>query len=169
MKTPTINDITPGIKAAVGAMLIAQAHAQTVRGQVDEVGRELLKACPLPDDSSARRGEPGRFITDPKYVYHCSDEILLADHYAALNHELRKRGIKPAGMADDYCPACVAESVLLTARRAVVELTGPLFGVNWPMLCRYMPGKNKMALVEWCDLWAGLIVNLPGFKNPMTV
>lgn len=163
MKKVTIADISPAIKTAVGAVLLAKAYAEVKREQVDKVNREILTECPLSNGLEVEHGQSHEDITDPKLVYLCTNQDLLDDYYAESNKRLRERGIKPPEMPDSYCPALVAEDVLRTAEHVLVEAAEPVFGVSLDQITCYLDKYH-----QYIDLLCGLVVNLPDFKNPLT-
>jgi len=141
---------------AVNAYLLAKAYARLKREQVDNIRRAVMRESPLYDTD-------GNLITDPAHSWNTSDEAFKA-FAAECSRRERQAGVKPDAMADEYCPALVAETLLIDAQRVLVDATGPMAGVDWDMLCRYVDGK--LGTNTWCDLWAGMVVNMPGYRKP---
>lgn len=159
--------VTPEIKRAVAAFLLAKTYAELKREEVDAVKREELATVAYMVAPEHREdGKPER-ITDPKRDWLMPDEDF-KDYLAQCEKVELERGIRPADMKPGYCPALVAESLLTDAERVLVAATEPLTGVKWDNLVRYLTGHDKLATVEWCELWAKIVVSLPDFRNPLT-
>lgn len=163
-------DVTPAVKEAVKAYLMARARAEVIRAEVDKIERAILAECPLTNGLEQEYGEPARKITEPKYVYLCTDEVLLADYYAECNHRERKAGLKPAEMPDSHCPALCAEELATQAEWAIETAAAVMLGLpfdgkelNGRLLCMGLDVRHR-----FIDLIVKLVVNLPDFKNPLT-
>lgn len=169
-KTLTRADVTPAVKAAVKAYLMARARAEVIRAEVDKIERAILAECPLTNGLEQEHGEPPRKITDPKHVYLCTDEALTSDYYAECNHRERKAGLKPADMPDTHCPALCAEHLVTQAEWAIETAAAVMLGL--PFDGRELNGRllslGLEARHKFIDLVVGLVVNLPDFKNPVT-
>ena len=158
--------VTPEIKAAVTALLLARTFAEVKREQVDQVKREELAAVAYMVAPEHREDGREERITEPKRDWLMSDEDF-ADYLHQCEKVELERGIRPADMKPGYCPALVAECLLTDAQRVLVAATEPLTGVKWDQLIFYRPG-GKLAVTEWCDLWCKIVVCLPDFRNPLT-
>jgi len=158
METPTINDITPTIKSCVNSYLIAKVFAETMREKVNKVHREILTERPIYADK-----DDGRQIFESKYLYLCSDENLCEDFFREANIRLRKAGLKPPKMGDEFCPALVAERLLTEAEHALIEATREIFRdvTVYKLLCHGLDSFHK-----YIDLWCKVVINLPDYKPP---
>ncbi|MFA5151120.1 MAG: hypothetical protein WC554_01025 [Clostridia bacterium] len=159
----TAADITPDIKTAVNAVLLARIYAKVKRADVDKIERAVLAEAPLTNGLEVEHGLPARMITEPKETYLCTDKEILANYYAEVNKHERQTGIKPDTMPDDCDPACCAEEVLRTAQHLLIKAAEPVFDATlYQLLCA---GLYKYR--EYINLLCGLVVNLPDFKNPL--
>jgi hypothetical protein len=172
MKTLTVNDITPEVKAAVAAYLLARTFAECKREQVDAVEREALAECPLPVLEEFReRGRP-EYITDPRLTYMAKPDEF-AEHCRECSARERERGIKPADMPEEHCPALVAENARRRAEQFLIECAARMLEAPEPekfgalLLCD-PKGKGLERRQRFVDLTVGLVVNAPGFTNPLT-
>ena len=149
--------LTPELIQAVNAYLMAKAYAQVMRERVDAVHREILTECPIYADR-----DEGQQILRSHDLYLCSNEALCADFFAEANHRLRKLGIKPADMADNHCPALVAENLVCKTANFLADVSGRPFGVTaHKLLCAGMAKFD-----EWIELNCKFVVNSPGYKAP---
>jgi len=169
MKKLTTKDVTPGVKSAVNAYLMARVYAETIREEVDEVYKETLGIFPLYTDAFTRHNQKVERILDVNRMYLSKDEETCKNVYTDANFQLRKRGIKPDVMSDDECPALVAENIQLKTQWLICDTAAEMMGLdfdgkelNHRLLCM---GLEKYK--EFIDLIVGLVVNLPGFKNPL--
>lgn len=125
-----------------------KAMADGLRAEVDKVQRRLLlEECQLFKDLT----DGGR-VTDPKDYWLSQDDDACKAYFAAQDRELRAAGIKPPEMADEFCPALVAEHDVSKARGAIIEAMAPLVGIKREALY----GKNEE---KFFDLAMGLILN----------
>ena len=171
MKTQfTAADVTPDVKAAVRAYLLARTHAEVLREAVDVVEREVLQECPLSNGLDVQAGFAPHAITEPKKVYLCTDQPILEEHWATVDQRLRERGIKPANMDKDHCPALVAERIQTETEWLITETAGAMLGMADPkalnnkLLCLGLDERER-----FLDLVIRLVVNLPDFKPPELV
>lgn len=157
----TKEDITPEFKEAVKVCLQARAYAETMRAEVDKVKREVLAATfySVAPEHRTRRDTP-EIINDPKLDWLMRMEDFRTYH-AELNKIERIRGIKPADMPDEHCPALVAEDLQSKAEHAMLDLFGEIMEV--PNFCDMCTTKLD-TYREAVDLACKLVVNLPGFK-----
>jgi hypothetical protein len=154
----TIKDIdTPAVHSLVSAYLMARTYAKCQRERVDAIHLAILTECPI-------YTEDGEAITRSKDLYLSTDEAACKDFYAEANARLRNAGIKPADMADEFCPALVAEHLLCKTERALIEESGKPFGVTADGLLCARGGLENWQ--KWIDLVCQLIVNLPNFVTP---
>lgn len=165
----TMKDVTPGVKSAVGAYLMARAYAETMHNHVDKIQREILAESPLTNGHETKHGQPARLITDPKHAWLCDDDAACADYYAECNRRERAAGLKPDDMPDSHCPALVAEDIQRTTERLIID--------NAAVMLRFEGGGKELhhrllcagldKYHEFIDLMVKLVVNLPDFKNPL--
>ena len=171
----TANDITPAVKSAVNAYLLARTHAEVQRNVIDGIKAELLReACYYTDDKYINRGRTESIrITDPKDDWMLrTDEF--HDYLANLRHELENRGYEIKTGPDDveywsyYCPALVAENLQRTAENILIDCAAEMMGIDDCKDFRYKlvcAGLDKYR--QFIDLVVGLVVNLPDFRNPL--
>ena len=111
-----------------------------------------------------RDGRPERII-EPRYDWLMSDADF-KDYHANANHIERQRGIKPAEMPDEHCPALAAEAIQRQAEQLLIKTAWPLIAPEGstaepPLIY----GDQRKRLI---DLLCRLVVNQPGYKNPLT-
>lgn len=149
------------VKSSVSAYLMARAYAETMREKVDEVHREILEECPIYTDMDERTQ-----IFKSGDLYLSNDEEACKDFYAESNKRLRACNLKPDTMEDDYCPALVAEALQVDLERRVIEAGARMIGEPKDMPNRLLfLGLEKYN--EFTDLVCRMVVNSPGFKNPL--
>lgn len=156
-------EISKACEPAVNAVLMAKAYAEIKREQVDAVKLELLtESVYKVAEEFQERGRPERIIT-PKYDWLMSDEDS-TDYLANVNHIERERGIKPKEMPDEHCPALCAEHVQIQAENLLIDTA-------WPLVSDNEQGRNMLygeMREKFLDLVCKLVVNRPGYKNPLT-
>ena len=158
--SPSIKDIdTPAVHSLVSAYLMARTYAECQRERVNAIHLEILTECPIYADK-----DNGQAITRSCDLYLTSDDQACTDFYAEANARLRHAGIKPTEMADEFCPALVAENLLRTTERALIDESGKPFGVSADSLLCARNGLENWK--KWIDLVCKLIVNLPNFEAP---
>ena len=168
MKTQlTQKNVTPGVKSAVNSYLLARAYAETMREAVDKIQRQALEEAPL--KNGFERFEINK-ITDPKQAYLCTDENQLKDYYAECDSRERQAKLKPPDMPFDHCPALVAEHLQVQTEWLICENAAEMLGLEFEgkelnnrLLCLGLEKRQR-----FIDLVVGLVVNLPGFKSPLT-
>lgn len=167
-------DITPAIKTAAAAVLMARAIAEVERERMDKLDRELLAEIPCHvsqkiidlhdkhgDTEAVAKWEAcGRRITNLK------DAFLMDDDDAKVYYAERQRRINAMGyqLPDGHCPALVAENTQRDAEHCLVECAQEVFGVTFDQLL----SSGLDTLHKYIDLLVKLVVNLPDFKNPLT-
>lgn len=158
--------ITPGVKSAVNAYLLARVYAETMRNTVNQIEVEILKEAPL---SNGFDRVDMKEITDPEQSYLCTDENQLKDYYAECDSRERKAGLKPNNMPFDHCPALVAEHIQVQTEWLICENAAEMLGLEFEgkelnnrLLCLGLEKRQK-----FIDLVVGLVVNLPDFKSPL--
>jgi hypothetical protein len=114
---------------AARAVLLAQAFAELERERVDAYVRPIFDRYQFQyaAEWGDRRGGLSGPIPSPKDLYLCDDAPGLAAYYADCDDAHRAHGFTgPAG----HCPALRAESLLLAAQNALIDLAKPLFGFD---------------------------------------
>ena len=106
----TAADVTPAIKSAVNAVLMARCIAEVEREKMDKMDEEILQA----EYFISEHWEPEiprHRITKPKEAYLMNDEDA-KDYYAERQKRINAMGYK---LPDGHCPALCAELVQSTA------------------------------------------------------
>jgi hypothetical protein len=138
--------------AAARAVVLAMAHLQTVQPIVEAYEREILGKH--------------RFRIARKWVEHgCADEVildpksafLLEEEHAQVFYRETYAARDAAGLKVDdpvHCPKCVAENLLIQAKKVLVDSMEPVTGItHHQVLCA---GLGK--LNEYVDLTLRLLV-----------
>ena len=156
---------TADLRAAVRAYLLARTVAEVTRERVNAVYRDILTETPIMADHDKHCD--GLPIMGPEKLYLASDDEAVKRCWAEADRRLRQKGIKPADMEPEYCPALVAESTQRQAEALIVEagaaMLGEGKGFHGRLLCA---GLEKYE--QFVDLCCKLVVNEPGFRNPLT-
>lgn len=110
------------------AVCAAQANAELTREKVDKYvgpifGSFDFKFC---GDMAERAGIAGQPVPNPGELYLCEDPRI-TDYYAACD---REHGAQGYDLKPGYCPALVAEMILIDAQNALIDSAKPLFGVE---------------------------------------
>ncbi len=171
----TASDITTGCKQSVNAYLLARTLFEVEREKVDEIHKRVLKDNRFFEDEDISeirsRTEKGERITEPKNAWTMSTE----DHktYCSfVRDDLVKAGyeIKDIEGEEYYsykCPALSAENVKRDAEHLIVDTFSASldFGDDFAhkLLCNGLDTYHK-----FIDLCVGVVVNMPGYKNPLT-
>lgn len=118
--TPTPPTLTPALKQAVKALLLATAYTDAVRPRVLAYQTEILLAGKFPYDPTVLLdGEtPPPFITDPAQAWLMSDEDF-AIYAAQLDEAKVKAGFE--NLAPGYCPLLVAENLQMQAEHCLFD------------------------------------------------
>lgn len=169
----TASMITQDVKSAVNAYLMARTFAEVQREKVDAIQREELDVFEFyVAPEYAVRGREIERITGPDKTWLMSDK----DHKAYLEgvrFELEKAGYKiqqADGTQDKhqyYCPALVAESAQRETEHLIIKAAADM--LKEPKVTVH----NLLSLGleryhEFIDLVVKLVVNAPGFQNPLT-
>lgn len=152
-------------EAAVNAVLLAKAYAETKREQVEAVKREELAKVAYMVAPEHLDGDAPERITEPKNDWLMTPADF-ADYLAHLDKVERERGIKPDDMPAEHCPALVAESLLVDAENLLIDIAWSHVSPDGTMNGRTMLYLEKRE--RFIDLICGLVVNRPGYKNPLT-
>lgn len=70
----------------------------------------------------------GKPLPSPRELYLC-DDPRIEEYFAACDAEHRRQGY--TDLQPGYCPALVAESLLIDAENALMEAANPLFGLSY--------------------------------------
>lgn len=144
MNTPTVKDvpkIVQRISHQVDAYLTAKAFAMTWREKMDEWDRAELQRFEY--KTAARWVENGRpeRITNPDYTY-LMDEVDAKEYYAARQDFINT--LKVPGLKDGYCPALVAENLLVECEKLLIDSAVEFFGVDSnKLICSGMDNYKK--------------------------
>lgn len=168
MRKLTQQDITPEIKQAVSAYLMARVYAETMRAEVDKIETAVLEESEylVKPEWCKRYGEKKIRVLKPSDSY-LMEESDYKDFWAESVKRMKAAGLDrhlPKGetMEAGYCPALVAEELQRVAARLIVEVAEPLTGVSVDKITCHLDLYRK-----YVDLWVGLVVNLPDFENPL--
>jgi hypothetical protein len=153
----------------VDAYLMAKAYAELQREKVDAIQRRLLDATEYFTDGKWEMS-PFR-ITRPKDDWLMSDadsHEYLSDLRDALTAEGYTIKATPGEPYWSYkCPALTAESLQNDAERALINLAAELLNAGPDLHHRLLcAGLDK--LHEFVTLCVKMVVNAPGYKNPLT-
>ena len=153
--------ITPALKSAVNAYLMARANAELQREAVDRIEREVLESASYYTETKKR-------ISDPAKTYQLCDsesrDYLLTLKQALINNGYDIKSIKGEPETHYYCPALVAENLQRMTEKVLVEAAAEMFGFGkeFEQRLRYKPDKCE----KFIDLAVRLVVNSPDFKPP---
>jgi len=173
---PGMPTIPESVKSAVNAYLMARAYAEVHREKVDSIQRHLLETAKYyvdpkwKDTRSFQDGIDDERITDLKLTYLMSDSES-KDYFADLKAALIKAGYEiediPGAEGRWKCPALVAESLQRDTERLIIECASDMVngGENFAdkLLCFGLERYHR-----FIDLVVGMVVSMPGFKNPLT-
>ena len=164
--------ITQALKSSVNAYLMAKTLAECEREKVDNMAREILETATYrADPKFVERGHVSERITDPDKAWMLEDRDH-NDYLVDLKKAMEKVGykIKHNPNEPEYsfnCPALMAESMQRDAEYllvdAVAEMLGETDDLAHNLICA---GLDKYH--QFIDLVVGMVVNMPGFKNPLT-
>jgi hypothetical protein len=166
MKQPDKKDIPRIVEAltpAVNAALLAKTFAQCEREKMDKVDRYLLEGIAIyTSEENATRGRKVERVLDHNLLYLADLESEpVKFYYQERQKEVDALGYKlPRG----HCPALVAEGLERQARRLLVDCAAEFFGVTFDQVL----GAGLEKLEKYEALLIGLVVNFPGYKNPLT-
>ncbi len=127
-------DVAP----AARAVLMARVFAEMERERVDAYIRPIFDSYGF-TYGAITRGELSGLIPDPKHLYLADDGPIVADYYAECDAAHRAHGFTgPQG----HCPALIAENLVITTERLLIELAEPLFGI------KDVYGENRVKYLE---------------------
>jgi hypothetical protein len=168
----TQKQITPAVKSAVNAYLMARTHAELQREKIDKIQRRLLATADyFPDPELVGRREMSGPIKDPKFTYLLKEDEF-ADYLTDLKQELVKAGyeIKHTEGEPEHsynCPALTAENLQTKAEWILVDASAEMLGEKDDFRNRLLcAGLDKYR--QFIDLTVKLVVSQPDFRNPLT-
>lgn len=166
----TAKDVTPAVKSAVNAYLMARARAEVLRSKVDKIHRQILTEIEFYNDLEVEHGKAKERITEPKYTYLCEDKAALERYFLESDKRERLAGLKPDDMPVDHCPACTAEWeqtqiewLMLDCASEMLHMDIDGQELNHRLLCKGLETRQ-----QFIDLIVKLVINLPDFRNPLT-
>ena len=128
MKKFTPAMITPDMKSAAEALLLAMAFVLTIRPIVVGYQTAILARLQLPISPEwSDRVKPSEIILNPDHAYLLLDsdfQIFLAE----CRIEQAKAGLKTA--SPDHCPLLVAEHLVTEAEWSLMDLMEPITGIE---------------------------------------
>lgn len=135
--------LTAAIIEPVAEVLVKRARAEVLREEIDALKVKILT------EGDFRHMDDDSRVLDPTNDWLINDEQA-PTYFAALERETAQAGHDvPAG----YCPALMAESALVEAERALLEVAAPFLGVTEAQLSRNMERRRK-AINLLCTLAA---------------
>jgi hypothetical protein len=164
--------ITQSVKSAVNAYLMARTLAECERKKVNSLAREILETATYQADPKlVERGHAIERITDPDKAWMLEAEEH-HDYLLDLRKAMQDAGytIKSIPGEPEYsynCPALTAESLQRDAEHLIIDTMAEMLGeskdLGHNLICA---GLDKYH--QFIDLAVGMVVNMPGFKNPLT-
>lgn len=164
--------ITNAVKSAVNAYLLARTLAECEREKVDALAREILESTPYHTDPKfIEKGHAHEYITDPDKTWMLEVEEH-HDYLLDLRKAMQNAGytIKSIPGEPEYsykCPALTAESLQSDAEHLIIDAVAEMIGdsddLAHNLICA---GMDKYH--QFIDLAVKMVVNMPGFKNPLT-
>ena len=173
-KKLTVENITQDCISAVNTYLMARTLYECERVKVDKIQQAILDAHVYnyaKEWSATRRGGLSGRITSLNDTYLMSDK----DHHEFLTFvrgDLERAGYKIKSTPGDpvysfCCPALVAESMKRDAEHLIIEAFAAILGADKDfgnsLLCNGLDQYHR-----FIDLCIKLVVNMPGYKNPLT-
>lgn len=160
------------IKGDVDTLLMATAFAELERERVNKIQREVLASeVFLMDEKHLDRGREDARILDPEKAWLMND-VDAPRYYAKLSEIHLDNGFEDA--AKGYCPALVAENLQLEAEWALIKAAEKFFpGIDNNRLLNGIhreDGSWECGLdvrKKYLDLLIGMVVNYPGYKQPL--
>ena len=164
--------ITSDVKSAVNAYLMARTLAECEREKVDSLAREILGTASYHADpkfvtierTSERITDPGKAWMMEAKEHH--------DYLIDLRKALQDAGYTIKSIPDEAeysysCPALMAEGLQRDAEHLLIDATAAMIGekddLRHNLICA---GMDKYH--QFIDLAVKMVVNMPGFRNPLT-
>lgn len=164
--------ITNGVKSAVNAYLMARTLAECEREKVDTLARGILETATYhADPKFVTRKRTSERITDPDKAWMLEAEEH-HDYLLDLKKAMQDAGyiIKSIPEEPEYsynCPALTAEHIQTKTEHLIIETTAEMLGekddLAHNLICA---GLDKYH--QFIDLVVKMVVNMPGFRNPLT-
>jgi len=153
---------------------MAMANAQVWRERIDTMERDILKredGSPMfrTAEEHLKHGHKEEWITDPKWAWLMSKDDF-DEYYAECQFRIKNNGWQIAGECEGHCPALVAEHLQTQAEWALILAAEEFFpGVtNDKLLCGTQDTLGLECRQKYLDLLVKLVVNAPGYRNPLT-
>lgn len=163
--------ITQSVKSAVNAYLMARTLAECEKEKIDGMARKILESATYYTDINITREPKSKRITEPEKAWLMENEKH-HEYLISLRKATEKAGykIKPIPGEPEYsylCPALTAESTQRDAEHLLIDATAEMLGESKDfrhnLICA---GLEKY--YHFIDLIVKAVVNMPGFKNPLT-
>ena len=126
------------------AVVMAQAAAEVTREKVDAYIKPVFDRFEfyVSAEFGNRAGTAGERILTPRDLYLADlDSPLMAEYQEACDAEHKRQGYDD--LQPGFCPALIAEHLLIEAQNALMEAANPLFGLKHNP---YMPEDRKKYL-----------------------
>jgi hypothetical protein len=145
----------------VNSWLNAKAHADFIRGKVDQIQRRVLEEVPLYQSAGGRLHGDGARITDPRLTFMCEDEDACQRYFDRCEEEEDKANLR-AGLKKGYCPALVAEERLVYISHAIADIVCPFLDIDKNEL--FCQGDGVDTWNKFINLIVKAVVNHPNFE-----
>lgn len=148
MKKPTPADFKrPEVIALAVEFLAAKAKADVLHEAVVKIGAEMLANHPLTD-------EEGKRIEKVRFAWMAYESQGWHDWNAACVDAQLERGVRPADLPRDYCPALMADKEARKVKHRLIDESGKPFGVS---VDKILAGPDA---VRTLDKWTELVLKL---------
>lgn len=133
MKQPTIQQFKDWCKEhrdLAMAVCKAQPIAEVTRKKVDAYIKPIFDQFEfyVSEEFDGRPGNAGERILTPRDLYLTDlNTPTVAEFYAACDAEHKRQGFDD--LEPGFCPALIAENLLIEAQNALMEAANPLFGL----------------------------------------
>lgn len=141
------------VRPEVDTLLLATAFAQCERERVDKIQRKILRDMGV--------------TCEPDKTYQLADSTA-KDYFDRCSAWHLSEGFAEA--AQGYCPALTAETLQTEAENALIKTAEQFFPdcTNHRLLCGTKSQGGLETRRKYLDLLIGLVVNYPGYTNPLT-
>ena len=167
--------------SCVNAFLMAQTLAGVETEKVEAIQRDVITTADYwPDKADCEKyGDDYAPIKDIKHSYRMKDSEFV-DYISEVRRRLEAAGydikdIPGEGYHSYFCPALTKQNLQTKWEWRLIEAGARMIGhktpkdMNGELLCLTSNGKsgieNRRAFI---DLLCGLVINWPGYKNPLT-
>ncbi len=165
-------EITQAVKSSVNAYLMARTLAECEREKIDNIARKILESATYYTDVKFLiRGRESQRIIEPDEAWMLKTEEF-HDYLIDLKKTMQDAGYKikhtPGEPEYSYnCPALTAESLQRDTEHLLVEAMAEMMGEKDDLVHNLIcAGLEKYH--QFIDLTVKMVVNMPGFKNPLT-